>query len=114
MIHEIRCFADDFHSITSGRRSFVCQRKTDAIYQEGDFLALNEYVMDGGMDTLTGRCCLVKVVDIYTGPAAYMTIGTIVMSVRPCAISVADTTHAYNRDLYAVDIYGGDKEGARA
>ena len=113
MIHEIHCQADHFAEVAAGRKSFIMQKDTDAQYQVGDFLALNEMVDDPaaeGAVNITGRCCLVEVVHIYTGVERYLQPGTIVMSIRPCGImTYSDVKRNYTHDVYEVDIYGATR-----
>ena len=115
MIHEIQCIADHFAAVTSGRKSFIMQKETDAQYTVGDFLALNEVTEEDGAVVTTGRCCLVQVVYIYSGAGRYLQPGAIVMSVRPCAIlTYEDVKARFTHDLFEVDVYGGPEVGARS
>lgn len=116
MIHEIHCVADNFAEITAGRKSFILQKETDAQYRVGDFLALNEVVIepdadDWAAEEITGRCCLVEVVHVYKGAQRYLQPGTIILSIRPSAIATYEgMKFQYNRDIYAVDIYTADRK----
>lgn len=113
MIHEIATDAGPFEDITAGRKSYIMQKDTDAQYQVGDFLALNETVdeptADGAVVAWTGRCCLVEVVHISHGPECYLQPGTIVMSFHPCAIL---TSTQYNgSNVHKPSVYTAPKDG---
>lgn len=112
MIHEISCEAGNFADIIAGRKSFVLQKETDAQYNVGDFLALNEIIdvegTEGAVDW-TGRCCLVKITHMYGCLTRYLTDGTIILGIRPCVICpIGDDS------WYTVETYGGTKGGAPA
>jgi len=116
MIHEIRCMADHFVAVTDGIKSFIMQKGTDAQYQVGDFLALNEMANNpdaaGDAVVLTGRCCLVEVVHISRGSERYLQPGTIVMTIRPCCIGSyrEHYRHDMGRNVHEVPVYSTVKE----
>lgn len=116
MIHEIATDTGAFEDITAGRKSYIMQKDTDAMYQVGDFLALNDVVdeptTDGDAVTWTGRCSLVEVVHISRPSERYTQPGTIVLSIRPCCIGsyLEHYRHDMGRDVYEVPVYSTAKE----
>ena len=114
MIHEIAMDAGLFADIAAGRKSHIMQKDTDAQYQVGDFLALNETVDDHGPDgdavNWTGRCCLVSVVNISYPAERYARRGTIVLDIRPCGIMGGALL--YDPAAFTVPVYGAPGGGS--
>ena len=88
MIHAIKIQPPYFDDVISGKKLFEI-RLNDREYQEGDYLALNEWEQTscvGGH--YTGRSCLVLVDYILYG--AQLGIGLdedyCIMSIKPCGI----------------------------
>lgn len=111
MIHEIQMTAGAFSDVITGKKTHVMQKYDDAQYSVGDFLALNETTPADGPDPdaveYTGRCCLVRVAHICAGSEKYLTPGTIIMTVRPCAIAFPDHDLFHDgQRLYHVETYG--------
>jgi hypothetical protein len=118
MIHEILMDSAVFKDVTAGRKTHVMQKYDDAQYSVGDFLALNETIYaadDAGLETVecTGRCCLVRVTHICTGVERYLTPGTIILTIRPCAIVWCDPDEPSVQAIYEADVYGPG-EGAES
>lgn len=116
MIHEISIGAAAFSDITAGRLFHIMQKDTDAQYQVGDFLALNETVEEEpaahpGSVGWTGRCCLVQVTNITHLCERYALPGTLALSFQPCRIaSNRDFMRPGGRDPFECEVYGGFEE----
>lgn len=88
MIHAIKIQPPYFEDVISGRKQFEI-RLNDREYQEGDYLALNEWEQTSSVGGhYTGRSCLVYVDYILYG--AQLGIGLdedyCIMSIKPCRV----------------------------
>ena len=89
MIHAIKILPQFFEAVISGKKQFEI-RKNDREYQEGDYLALNEWEQTSSVGGhYTGRSCLVYVDYILYG--AGLGIGLdedyCIMSIKPCSVN---------------------------
>ena len=88
MIHAIKIQPQYFDDVISGKKQFEI-RLNDREYQEGDYLALNEWEQTSSVGGhYTGRSCLVLVDYILYG--AGLGIGLdedcCIMSIKPCGV----------------------------
>ena len=88
MIHAIKIQPPYFDDVISGKKQFEI-RLNDREYQEGDYLALNEWEQTSSVGGhYTGRSCLVYVDYILYG--AGLGIGLdedyCIMSIKPCGV----------------------------
>ena len=88
MIHAIKIQPPCFDDVISGKKQFEI-RENDREYQEGDYLALNEWEQTSSVGGhYTGRSCLVHVDYILYG--AGLGIGLdedyCIMSIKPCGV----------------------------
>jgi len=90
MIHQLKCEAPYFQDIIKGIKTYEV-RKNDKNYDVGDYLALNEieYVFerDACMYKYTGNSALYKVVHVLNDNM-YCKDGYVIMSIRPCMITI--------------------------
>lgn len=88
MIHAIKIKPQYFDAVISGKKQFEI-RKNDREYQEGDFLALNEWKQTSGVGGhYTGRSCIVLVDYILYGATLVDGLDEdyCIMSIKPCGI----------------------------
>ncbi len=85
MIHALKIHPEYFSEVIAGRKTFEV-RVDDRPFRYGDLLALNEY--NPVLDTYTGNSCLVHVDGIWRDEA-YTRKGFVIMSIKPCIVTVA-------------------------
>lgn len=109
MIHSKKCEPEYFEAITKGLKLFEVRKKDkECCFLVGDFLALNE--IDGGGDSLTGKCCLVEITYVLRDPR-FVKEGFCILGIKPCAISrSSDNRFAYIDDFFATPSYGNGHE----
>jgi len=79
MIHKLKIWPASFVAIMDGRKTFEV-RKDDRIFNEGDWLELQEYEPE--LRAYTGRTTTRAVIYILRGPAFGIEAGYVVMSIR--------------------------------
>lgn len=79
MTHELKCWAEYFHEIFTGRKGFEV-RKNDRNYQVGDTLILKEWLPN--MEKYSGDEVTVKVTYILHGGQFGIEEGYCVMSIQ--------------------------------
>lgn len=102
MIHAIKIQPPYFDDVISGKKQFEI-RLNDREYQEGDYLALNEWKQTSSVGGhYTGRSCLVYVDYILYG--AGLGIGLdedyCIMGIKPCVICKCDSSYWVNGSKY--------------
>ncbi len=88
MIHGLKILPPYFDDVISGKKQFEI-RKNDREYQEGDYLALNEWEQTSSVGGhYTGRSCLVLVDYILYGAKGVPGLDEdyCIMSIKPCGI----------------------------
>lgn len=98
MIHELKIEKEYFEKIACGLKPYEL-RYNDRNYQIGDFLALNEVEKvpapakvgcmnsGGAVNSYTGRCMMVQIIDIYKEDKfSMLKEGTVILSVLPCYV----------------------------
>ncbi len=88
MIHAIKIQPPYFDDVISGRKQFEI-RLNDREYQEGDYLALNEWEQTGSVGGhYTGRSCLVLVDYILYGANGVPGLDEdyCIMGIKPCGV----------------------------
>ncbi len=85
MIHAIKIQPQYFDAVISGKKQFEI-RKNDRDYQEGDYLALNEWEQTNAVcGHYTGRSCLVYV-DYILYEFEGLCEDYVIMSIKPCGV----------------------------
>ena len=88
MIHQLKILPVFFDKVISGKKTFEL-RNNDREYNEGDYLALNEWEQTSSVGGhYTGRSCLVYVDYILHGAegAAGLDEDYVVMAIKPCGV----------------------------
>lgn len=88
MIHAIKIQPQYFDDVISGKKQFEI-RLNDREYQEGDYLALNEWEQTSSIGGhYTGRSCLVRADYILYGIKGVLGLDEdyCIMSIKPCGV----------------------------
>lgn len=109
MIHALKTLPEYFDAVLSGRKTFEI-RRNDRDYNEGDYLALNEW--DG--EVYTGRSCMVQI-DYILYNSDFLEPGYVALSIKPCVVgSRAKSPFGLNREkLYGVPLLETIEEDAK-
>lgn len=90
MIHQLKCDAEYFKEVCSGRKSFEV-RKNDRDFHVGDYLALNESTPlphnEKDEKKETGRSILVHVHYLIDDPR-FVKEGYVIMGIEACSVDI--------------------------
>jgi hypothetical protein len=82
MIHELKTKPEFFNDVACGDKTFEV-RLADREFRTGDYLALNEFIMDD--PGYTGRCMVVRI-NYILADDRYCKEGHIILGIIPCGI----------------------------
>lgn len=83
MVHQLKCAANYFDDVVTGRKTFEV-RNNDRDFHIGDYLALNELATNG---VETGRSALFHVYYILDDPA-YCLPGYVILGIEACDVTL--------------------------
>lgn len=81
MIHALKTAPQYFEESAAGRKNFEV-RRNDRPYSIGDYVALNEWSIEG----YTGRCILHRIIYILSDEV-FCKEGLVILGLEPCSIS---------------------------
>ncbi len=81
MIHAVKIIPEYYEAVKDGSKRFEV-RKDDRPYNEGDYIALNEYDVSG----YTGRAMLYKITYVLRN-YLYCKEGYVILGIAPCGVT---------------------------